>query len=207
MGLEEVAARGPLTMKAVVRGRTGGGKDLLRSLAGTLEAEVGPGSILDMGIGGKALFRTLDLIDVSDIVSRKYVVDLGKEGMPYDSLHATTSFEDGHVHVSALNLESPSLDMEYSGTLDLVNLQMDGSARLTVFGALDKGLGYVPLVGDATAKMMKFYMDIKGPFENPSIVPKPGEKTKEAAEELIKAPWETGKKVIKGVGKGSDKVF
>jgi len=114
---------------------------------------------------------------------------------------------DGHMNVNALHLRSPSLDIESSAVLDLVPRQLEGSAQVTVLGALDKGLGYVPIMGGATASMMKLYMDIQGPLENPNIVARPGEKARDAAGQIIRAPGETGKKVFKGMGKGLDKVF
>jgi len=135
------------------------------------------------------------------------MVDLRAEGLPYDSIHATTYFEDGNLYFSALNFKSPSLEMESSAKVDLVNRQIKGTADLTVFGALDKGLGYVPLVGGTVASMMKVYMNIDGPLENPNITPDFGKKATDAAGNVILAPEEMGKKAIKGVEKGLDKIF
>jgi len=207
VGYDQLSARGPVTLTCVLQGKTGTTEDLLRSLEGNLEGEAGPGKILHAGTGGNVLFKMLDLLDFSDIVASKSVTDLEMDGMPYDSLHAKASFKDGQLNVNALSLKSPSLGVESSAVLDLVNRQVEGSAQLTVLGAVDKGLGYVPLVGDATASIMKLYMDIQGPLANPNIVPRPGKKAKDAAGQVIRAPGEAVKKVFKGVGKGLDKMF
>jgi hypothetical protein len=91
--------------------------------------------------------------------------------------------------------------------VDLVNQQIKGSANVTVLGAVDKGLGYVPLVGGAVASSIKVYMSIDGPLENPNITPDLGKKAIDAAGDAIQAPREVGKKAIKGVEKGLDKIF
>ena len=207
VGYDRLSVRGPITLTCVLQGKTGTTEDLLRSLEGNLEGEAGPGEILELGTTGNILFKMLDLLDFSDIVARKSMADLETDGVPYDSLHATASFKDGQMDFNAVQLKSPSLGLEASAVLDLVNRQVQGSAQVTVLGAVDKGLGYVPMVGQATASMMKLYMDIRGPLEDPRIVARPGEKTKDAAGEVIKAPGEAGKKVFKGVGKGLDKIF
>jgi hypothetical protein len=182
-------------------------EELLESLEGSLEGQMGPGRILGIGIFGDALFKMLDLINVSDIVHRRSMVDLRTDGLPYDSIRATMSFKDGSLNVGALNLKGPSLEMESVSKVDLVKQQIKGSADITVFGALDKGLGYVPLAGGSVASMMKAYVNIDGPLEKPRITYDPGKMTTDAVGKMIEAPAEVGKKAIQGVGKGMDKVF
>jgi hypothetical protein len=55
--------------------------------------------------------------------------------------------------------------------------------------------------------MMKVYMNVDGPLENPNITTDLGKKATDTAGNVIEAPREVGKKAIKGAGKGLDKVF
>jgi uncharacterized protein YhdP len=207
VGMDEATIKGPLTMTGQVQGRTGSVVELLESLMGTLEGQMGPGQILKLGGFGNALFKMLALINVSDIVGRRSMVDLRTDALLYDSIDIKASFEDGDMNVVALNLKSPSLEMEATSKVDLVNREIEGTADVTVLRAVDKGLGYVPLVGGAVASMMKVYMNIDGPLLDPRITHDFEKKATDAAGNVIEAPGEMGKKAIKGVGKGLDKVF
>jgi uncharacterized protein YhdP len=207
VGMDEVSFEGPVTITGQIQGRTGSAEELLESLQGELEGQTGPGKILGIGQFGSTLFKMLALINFTDMVQRKSMVDLRTDGLPYDSIHATTSFKDGNMNVSALHLKGPSLEMESTSEVDLVGRQLRGSAKVTVLGSVDKGLGYVPLVGDTAANVMKTYVNIRGPWENPSIVPDPGKKAIDAAGGVVGTPGRAGKGVLKGVRKGLDKVF
>jgi len=169
LDLDNVSSRAPLTMTGRLQGRTGSTPDLLGSLRGRLEAELGKGRIYKVGPAGGALFKILKFINLKGILSGNMASDLVKKGIPFDSIKCRASFNDGIMGVNELSLTSPGLNMDAQGTVDLVNQHLSMKADLQMLGTVDKVLGLVPVVGKAAKKMTKVYLDIKGPLDDPDI--------------------------------------
>jgi len=169
LDLDNVSARGPLTMTGRVQGSTGSKADLLGSLRGSLEAEVGKGRIYDVGPAGNALFQILSVINLKGILPGNMADNLVNKGIPFDSIKYRASFNDGIMSVEKLRLTSPGLNMDAQGTVDFVNRHLSMTADAQTLGTLDKVLGLVPVAGKATQKMTMVYLDIKGPLEDPKI--------------------------------------
>jgi len=151
LGIGEVSVQAPLTMTGRIEGRAGNPKELLGSLRGTLDAEAGPGKALEIGPFGAVLFKVLDFVSVESLVARKLLRDARQEGFSFESIRTKCTFQEGTMNLDALSLKSSALDVEATGEVDLVNQQMKGMAEVSILGTLDKGLGFVPVVGGVAA--------------------------------------------------------
>ncbi|MEJ2233080.1 MAG: AsmA-like C-terminal domain-containing protein [Syntrophobacterales bacterium] len=180
LDLKNVSARGPLTMTGRVQGRTGSTADLLGSLRGSIEAEVGGGRIYDLGPAGNTLFKILSVINLKGFLSGKIADNLVNKGIPFDSITYRASFKDGIMSIEKLGLTSPGLNMDVQGTVDLVNRNLSMTGEAQTLGTLDKVLGLVPVAGKAAQKLTKLYLDIKGPWEDPKISVRPAKGLTEA---------------------------
>jgi uncharacterized protein YhdP len=180
LDLDNVSERGPLTMTGRVQGSTGSTADLLGSLRGSLEAEVGGGRIYNVGPAGNALFKMLSVMNLKGILSGNMVDNLVNKGIPFDSIKYRASFEDGIMSVEKLRLTSPGLNLDAQGTVDLVNQHLSMTADAQTLGTLDKVLGLVPVAGKTATKLTNVYLDIKGSLEDPEISVRPAKGVTEA---------------------------
>jgi uncharacterized protein involved in outer membrane biogenesis len=204
---DKISVHAPLTMTGRVQGRTGSKKDLLASLRGNLEAEAGPGRIPDVGPVGNTLFKILTFVNVQQIFSGKKLDDMANEGIPFDSLTYQATFQDGIMGVDKLRLLSPALHMDGDGTIYFVKQRLDMNAHLEFLGTLDKVLGLVPVLGKAAGKLTNVYLQLKGPLENPKIRVLPAKGITEAEKKGTQDTGKAAEDVLKGLGKGLEKIF
>jgi uncharacterized protein involved in outer membrane biogenesis len=204
---DKISVHAPLTMTGRLRGRTGSTKDLLGSLRGNLEAEAGPGRILDIGSAGNTLFKILSFVNVQQIFSGKKLDDMANEGIPFDSLTYRATFQDGTMGVNKLRLLSPALHMDADGNIYLVKQRLDMKAHIELLGTLDKVLGLVPVLGKAAGQLTNVYLKLKGPLENPKIRVRPAKGITEAGKKGTQDSGKAVEDVIKELGKGLEKIF
>jgi len=107
------------------------------------------------------------------------------------------------VNLDTLSLKSSALDVEATGEVDLVNRRQKGTAEVAVLGTLDKGLGFVPVVGGVAARVTKVYLGFHGSLEDPKVVARPDKVATETMKGVVEAPGKAGRGLIKGL----DKVF
>ena len=203
VGIGEVSFKCPVTTTGQMEGRTGSAEELLGSLRGTMELEAGPGRVFELGPFGKVLFRVLDFVSVESLVARTLLKHARQEGFSFESIRAQYTFQEGTLNVDAIVLKSSALDAEATVEVDLVKQQLKGTAEVAVLETLDKGLGYVPVVGGVAAGLTRLYMNLHGSLEDPKVVPRPDKRATEAVKGVIQAPGKAGKGVIKGL----DKIF
>jgi uncharacterized protein YhdP len=207
LGTNKPSVNGPLTLTGELQGTTGSTLYLLQSLRGNVEAEMGPGRIYKLGQAGNALFELLNFLSLSNMLSGKTLKDLATEGVPYKSIKAKTLLESGKMNISQLAMESPALELDANGDIDLVKKRLNMDADIGIFGTLDKILGLFPIVGKAGTELTRVYVTLEGDLENPKIriravkgVTKAGKK---GAQEGKKGTEE----VIKEFGKGLEKIL
>jgi uncharacterized protein YhdP len=169
LGQDEISINGPLTITGRMQGRTGSTIALLGSLRGNLDLELGPGRMFSFGPAGKALAKTLSFISLQGILSGNMGKDLGNKGVPYNSIKATNSFQGGNMKINQLSLDSPAFELNANGDVDLVKHRIGMEADVAFLRAVDRVLGFIPLVGKTAAKLTNMYLSIQGPLEDPKV--------------------------------------
>jgi uncharacterized protein involved in outer membrane biogenesis len=207
LNTDKMSVQAPLTMTGRLQGRTGSTKDLLASLRGNLEAEAGPGRIPDIGPIGNTLFKILAVVNIQKLFSGKKLDDMNKKGIQFDSLTCRAAFQDGTMDVNKLRLLSPALNLDADGNVFLVQEQLDMKAQIELLGTVDTVLDLVPVLGKAAGQLTNVYLDLKGPLANPKIRVRPAKGITEAGKKGTKDTGKAAEDVIKGVGKGLEKIF
>jgi len=207
LGTDKPSVNGPLTLTGELQGATGSTLDLLRSLRGNLEAEMGPGRIYKLGQAGNALFKLLNFLSVGNILSGKTVKEFATEGTPYQSIKAKTLVQGGKMNISQLAMESPALELDANGNIDLVKKQLKMNADIGILGTLDKVLGILPIAGKAGTELTRVHVTLEGDLEDPKIRIRPVKGVSEAGKKGAQEGGKVAEDVIKEFGKGLEKIL
>jgi hypothetical protein len=190
---------GQLSSQGRIEGRSGNQHDLLASLRGELRVAAGPGSIAGGGFVGNTLFKLLEVINLEGILSGKMDANLRQKGIAYTSLGMRSTLTGRGLEIGELDFLSPAIIARGHGLIDLEKQSTDIDLEVTVLGSLDKALGLVPLAGSAAANLMKAYLKVAGPLNQPRIKVRQVSGMAKALQDSITAP-------AKRVGRGLDSI-
>jgi uncharacterized protein involved in outer membrane biogenesis len=207
LGTNRPSVNGPLTLTGELQGTTGSALNLLQSLRGNVEAEMGPGRIYKLGQTGNVLFKLLNFLSVSNMLSGKTLKDLATEGVPYKSIKAKTFLQSGKMNINQLAMESPALELDANGDIDLVKKQCNMDANIGIFGTLDKVLGILPIVGKAGTELTRVHVTLEGALEDPKIRIRAVKGVSKAGKKAVQEGGKVAEDVIKGFGKGLEKIL
>ena len=93
LGVPDVSVSGPISSSGQLQGRTGSSEDLLASLHGNLEAQIGPGKMARIGRGGELFARMLSLTSVRGILTGSVFENFANKGLPYQRISSTGHFQ------------------------------------------------------------------------------------------------------------------
>jgi hypothetical protein len=194
-GIDKFPLSGPMSLKGQLQGRTGNTKELLVSLDGNLETEMGPGKLKQIGKAGEITAKILSVTSVKGILSGRLLDDLATKGLSYQTIKARTTFSKGNLELNNYKFVSDTANMDAAGSINLIDEQMDIKAELEPLGMVGKALGIVPVLGKGAQKLTKVHLHLRGPWDNPKVNVALGEGIVGAAKEEKKA---TGR-VLKGI--------
>ena len=203
LGIDDLSLNGPLTLKGQLHGRTGSTKEILGSLNGTLDASLGPGNLKNVGKAGEFFAKLSSMVHISSLYSGRLFKDLSKQGIPFETITAQTSFDKGTLNLSKLHFGSDAMTVDGQGKIDLINQTLKMEAHLVPLVTVDQALHYVPIVGETLEDVTKIHIDIEGPLKDPTI------HTAETREIGKDIETEAGKPktILEDVGEGLEKIF
>ena len=207
LGINKPSVNGPLNLRGQLQGTAGSTLQLLQSLRGNVEAELGPGRIYKLGRAGNVFFELFNFLSLSNLLSGETLKDLANKGVPYKSIQAKTSFQDGKMSFRKFTLESPALALDAKGDIDPVKKRLDMKADIGIFGTLDKLLGLVPIVGEAGTELTKVYVTLEGDLEHPNIRIRPVKGISKAGKKEVQEGEKDGEDVIKEFRKNLEKML
>jgi hypothetical protein len=137
-------------------------EDLVRNLAGSVQAEVRNGSVKRFALIG-------NILSLRNIAS---VSEMKEGGFPYRSMKARGHFEAGQFVLEEGFFDSAAVRLGAHGKVDL----QGGDSRLTVLVGLltnvDRVTGAIPLVGYVFGgSMTALPVSVTGDIRNPLVVP------------------------------------
>jgi hypothetical protein len=179
LGIGQVPLDGPLSLTGHLQGRMGSTKDLLSSLAGSVQAEMEPGTFFRIGRFGETMAKILGLVSARGFLSGRTLSNLSDKGLPYRTITAQTTFDKGHMEVDTFSFLSDSMTLDSRGRIDLLNEQMDMQAKMQALGIVDKTLQVVPLVGRSAADLTAIHLQLTGSLDNPDIRIAVGQRAKD----------------------------
>ena len=203
IGIDKLPLNGPMSLKGRLRGHTGSSKELLASLDGDLNAEIGPGILNKIGKVGDLFTKILSITSIRGIFSGRMIENLSSEGIPFQSIKTQTSFAKGTLNLNNLDFESEAMNVNSQGTIDLINQGLNIEAILVPFETVNKAFNFIPIVGEKAGGLTKIHIDIKGPLEDPKIHTAEIKGLTRGVKDVAKEPVET----LKDGGKNLKKLF
>jgi len=201
IGVDKLPLHGPMSLKGRLRGHTGSSKELLASLDGDLNAEIGPGVLNKIGKVGALFTKILSITNIRGIFSGKMVEKFTSEGIPFQSIKIQTSFAKGTLNLNNLDFNSEAMNVNSQGTIDLVNQDLNIEAILVPFATVNKALNFIPIVGKRAGGLTEIHINIKGPLEDPKIQAARIKGLTGGVKDVVKKPIE----ILKGSGKNLEK--
>jgi uncharacterized protein YhdP len=169
LGIDKLPLNGPMSLKGRLRGHTGSSKELLASLDGDLNAEIGPGTLNNIGKVGTLFAKIFSITNIRGIFSDKMIEKLSGDGIPFQSIKTQTSFTKGTLNLNNLDFNSEAMNVNSQGTIDLINQDLNIEAILVPFATVNKALNFIPIVGETAGSLTEIHINIKGPLEDPKI--------------------------------------
>jgi len=144
-GIDKLPLSGPMSLKGRLRGHTVSSKELLASLDGDLNAEIGPGALNKIGKVGDLFAKILSMTSIQSIFSGRMIENLSGEGIPFQSIKTQTSFAKGTLNLNNLDFESKAINVNSQGTIDLINQELNIETKLVPFETVKKAFNIIPI--------------------------------------------------------------
>jgi uncharacterized protein YhdP len=202
-GIGKPPYTGTMSLTGRLQGRTGSMQELLTSLSGKLETEMGPGSLTKVGRTGDLMLKILSMTSVRGIFSGSLVDDLTGKGLFFRKIKAQTTFEKGIMTLKGFQFVSDVMMMNSQGNINLIDEQLDLDVVLEPLRDVGKAIGSIPLIGKAAEDLTELQLEIKGPLEKPEIRPAETKQIGKGIKTEVKEP-ET---ILKDFGNKFKKIF
>jgi uncharacterized protein YhdP len=195
IGIPQVSVSGPISWSGELQGKTGSSEELLASLHGSLEIQIGPGNMARIGRGGELMARVLSLTSLRGILSGSVFDDFANKGLPYQRIRTQATFNNGSMDLKDFQFESNVMNMGAKGRINLVEEQIEMGLKLKPLGAVSTVVGIVPLVGKVAASLTEIYLNVSGSLRDPQISIVPGQGIADAVQDEARGAG----RVLKGV--------
>ncbi len=203
LGVDSLPLSGPLTLKGQLRGTTGSSGALLAGLAGKLDISLGPGNLNKVGKIGDFFAKLFSIDKIGALFSGRLFRDFSSRGIYFENITAQPVFDQGMLNIGNLHFGSDVMTVDAQGTLDMIDEKLKMQALLVPLATVDDALSYVPLVGHALEDVSKVRIDVDGPLDDPRIHTEEVREIGKGIETEVEQPGT----ILKGVGKGLEKVF
>jgi len=169
--------------------------DFFNTMAGTVSIEVTDGVLHKFAL----LSRILGFLDLKSWLTAK-MPDPRVNGVPFQTLTADFKGRDGDFYSDDLLLRGPVVNISAFGHIRLGNDNVDMVVAMAPFKTVNWLVAKVPLIGEGLSShhFVAAYFHVKGPLNNPRVVPKPITSVEYFLTNVLKAPIN----VIKGFGRG-----
>lgn len=150
-------------------GRHPGG--VAHTLNGSVEFTIRNGRI----IKGNIVPKILMMLDIPSRLQGK--LDLGQDGLPFDSIRGQVIVENGIVTTKNLLIDSPVVKISAAGTYVIPADELDLAIVVSPFGSYTRLLQSIPLFGKLIAGERQgfttAFFDVKGSLRAPQIINRP----------------------------------
>ena len=175
LGVAEVSVSGPMSLNGRLQGKTGNTEELLTSLEGSLNGQIGPGKLARIGRGGNFLAKMLSLMSLRGIFTGSVFNDFAAKGLPYQSITVQSVLRNGKMDLTEFQFVSNAVNLAAQGRIDLIRQQMGVNASLKPLGTVSTVMGFVPLVGKVAAGLTEIHFHLSGSLDDPRVFIIPGQ--------------------------------
>ena len=151
------------TANLTARLRTqGAGRDLLRNLSGTVQADLKKGRVDEFGL----------IANVLSVRGNVAGAASGQKGIPYRSISAKGQFKDGAFVVEEAFFDSDAARLAASGSIDMLGRETELTVLVGLLTRVDRVTGAIPIIGDVLGdSITALPVQVKGDIRDPVIVP------------------------------------
>ena len=194
LGIPDVSVSGPISWSGELQGKTGSSEELLASLHGNLEIQMGPGDLTRIGRSGELMARMLSLTSLRGILEWSVFENFAAKGLPYQRITTQATFNNGNMDLKDFRFESNVVHMGVQGRINLVEEQIEIGVKFKPLGVATTVVGMVPLVGKVAAGLTEIYLNVSGSLDDPQISIVPGQGIADAIQDEARGAG----KVLKG---------
>jgi uncharacterized protein YhdP len=174
--------------------------DFFNTMAGTVSIEVTDGVLHKFAL----LSRVLGFLDLKTWLTAT-MPDPRVNGVPFQTLTADFKGREGDFYSDDLLLRGPVVNISAFGHIRLGNDNVDMVVGMAPFKTVNWLVAKVPLIGEGLSShhFVAAYFHVKGPLNNPRVVPKPITSVEYFLTNVLKAPINVIKAFGRGGGSGS----
>jgi hypothetical protein len=166
-GSSRELATGTLDLRGHLGGTAPDAQDLASHLHGELNIEVTDGRLLRYSI----LARVLEVINSTEIFFGS-LPDLENEGIRFASLQASARMQGSRIKVDHGLVDGHSLEMGFSGTVDLGQQTVDIVVLVAPLKTLDRLIKKIPVISGLTrGNLVTIPVRVTGSWQNPKVIP------------------------------------
>jgi hypothetical protein len=142
-------------------------RDLLRVAEGKFTFKAEDGRINRLGL----LSKILAILNVTEIF-RGRLPDLAKEGFGYTKIRSGGRVENGTLVFDESSIEGSSMNLFWSGSIDLTTRQSDLTVIVAPLKTVDAIISHIPIVRSILGKaLLSVPVRVTGDIADPTIIP------------------------------------
>ncbi len=161
------AATGTLDLRGHIQGTAPTAKELTSHLEGELNFQVTEGRLLRFTL----LARILEILNSTEIFFGS-IPDLEQEGIRFTSLQGTATMQGSRILIDKGLLLGHSLEMGFSGHLDLQEKDVDLVVLVAPLKTVDRIIKKIPVISKLTGgNLITIPVRVSGSWEDPRVTP------------------------------------
>jgi hypothetical protein len=161
------AVTGTLNLRGHIQGTAPSVQELTSHLGGELNFQINEGRLLRFTL----LSRILEILNSTEIFFGS-IPDLEQEGIRFTSLQGTATMQGSQVVIDKGLLLGHSLEMGFSGHLDLKQKQVDLIVLVAPLKTVDRIIKKIPVINRLTrGNLITIPVRVSGSWEDPRVTP------------------------------------
>ena len=167
-GIEKREVSGTVSLQGELTARGNSSAELKKTALGSLKLKCEKGSLRKFPV----LSKIFSILNVSQLF-KLHLPDMVAGGMPYNSITATISIQDGIASSQDFYIASNAMNMSAVGKVDLVKNELDATIGVQPLQSVGKVVNRLPVVGwILTGEKKTFltpYFEAKGRLDDPTV--------------------------------------
>jgi uncharacterized protein YhdP len=198
-GIKKQAVSGIVSLQGELTAKGNSGIELKKSALGSVKLRSEKGSIKKFALFSKIF----SILNVSQLFKLQ-LPDMVSGGMPYNSITATFSIQDGIASSQDFYVASNAMNISAVGKVDLVKNELDATIGVQPLQSVGKVVNRLPVVGwiltGENKTFLTTYFEAKGRLDDPTVKAIPVSSMAKGVFNIFKRVFELPGKLITDTG-------
>jgi len=198
-GIKKREISGTLSLQGELTARGNSSVELKKTALGSLKIKCEKGSLRKFPV----LSKIFSILNVSQLFKLQ-LPDMVSDGMPYNSITATFSIQDGIASSQDFYISSNAMNISAVGKVDLVKNEVDATFGVQPLQTVEKVINRIPVVGwiltGGKKSFLTTYFEAKGKLEDPTVKAIPVSSMAKGVFNIFKRVFELPGKLITDTG-------